>query len=192
MPKKLNLKVLWRPTRPFRTPKKKNVLFIIEDWDSKVGSQEIPGVIGKFGLQVQNEAGQRPTVLPRKRTDHSKHLLPTTQETVLHMDITRSSVPKSDWFYSLQRRRNSSIQSAKTRSGADCGSDNKLIAKVRLKLNKVGMPSRYDLNQIPYNCTVKVTYRFKGLDLIVKKTFLSDQCWEIEENKKIGKTRDLF
>ena len=39
------------------TPKKKNVLFIIGDWNAKVGSQEIPGVIGKFGLGVQNEAG---------------------------------------------------------------------------------------------------------------------------------------
>ena len=40
---------------------KKNVLFIIEDWNAKVGSQEIPGVTGKFGLGVQNEAGQRLT-----------------------------------------------------------------------------------------------------------------------------------
>ena len=64
----------------------------------------------------------------------------------------------------------SSIQSAKTRPGADCGSDHELlIAKFRLKLNKVGKttrPFRYDLNQIPYNYTVEVTNRFKGLDLI--------------------------
>ena len=50
--------VLRRPTRPFRTPKK-DVLFIIGDWNAKVGSQETPGVTGKFGLEVQNEAGQR-------------------------------------------------------------------------------------------------------------------------------------
>ena len=64
----------------------------------------------------------------------------------------------------------SSIQSAKTRPGADCGSDHELlIAKFRLKLKKVGKttrPFRYDLNQIPYNYTVEVTNRFKGLDLI--------------------------
>ena len=62
------------------------------------------------------------------------------------------------------------MQSAKPRPGADCGSDHELLnAKFRLKLNKVGKtnkPFRYDLNQIPYACTVEVGYRFKGLDLI--------------------------
>ena len=64
----------------------------------------------------------------------------------------------------------SSIHSAKTRTGADCGSDHELpIAKFRLKLKKVGKnttPFRYDLNQIPYDYTVEVRNRFKGLDLI--------------------------
>ena len=63
-----------------------------------------------------------------------------------------------------------SIQSAKTRSGADCGSDHGLlIAKFRLKLKKVGKttrPFRYDLNQTPYDYTVEVTNGLKGLDLI--------------------------
>ena len=62
------------------------------------------------------------------------------------------------------------MESAKTRPGADCGSDHELlIAKFRLKLKKVGKttrPFRYDLNQILYNYTVEVTNRFKGLDLI--------------------------
>ena len=75
----------------------KNVLFIIGDWNAKVGRQETPGVTGKFGLGVQNEAGQRLIVLPRERTGHSKHPPPTTQEKTLHMDITRWSIPKSDW-----------------------------------------------------------------------------------------------
>ena len=75
-----------------QTPKKKkkkreDVLSSIGDWNAKVGSQEITGVIGKFGLGVQNEAEQRLTVLPREHTGHSKHL-PTTQEMALHMDIT--------------------------------------------------------------------------------------------------------
>ena len=78
------------------TPKKV-VLFIIGDWNAKVGSQETPGVTGKFGLGIRNEAGQRLIrVLPRKCTGHSKHPLPTTQEKTLHMDITRGSTPKSD------------------------------------------------------------------------------------------------
>ena len=74
---------------------KKDVLFIIGDWNAKVGSQETPGITGKFGLGIQNEAGQR-QVLPRECTGDSKHLLPTTQEKTLHMDITRWSTPKSD------------------------------------------------------------------------------------------------
>ena len=61
------------------TPQK-DVLFIIRHWNAKVGSQETPGVTGKFGLGVQNEAGQRLKELPRERTGHSKHLFPTTQE----------------------------------------------------------------------------------------------------------------
>ena len=68
------------------------------------------------------------------------------------------------------QRWRSSIQSAKTRPGADCGSDHELLlAKFRLKLKKVGKttrPFRYDLNQILYYYTVEVTNRFKGLDLI--------------------------
>ena len=62
------------------------------------------------------------------------------------------------------------IQLAKTRPGADCGSDHELlITKFRLKLKTVGKttrPFRYDLNQIPYDYTVEVRNRFKGLDLI--------------------------
>ena len=67
------------------------------------------------------------------------------------------------------QRWKSSIQSAKRRPGADCGSDHELlITKFRLNLKKVGKttrPLRYDLNQIPYNYTVEVTNRFKGLHL---------------------------
>ena len=62
------------------------------------------------------------------------------------------------------------LYTAKTRPEADCGSDHELlIANFRLKLKKVGKPTRpfrYDLNQIPYDYTVEVTNRFKGLDLI--------------------------
>ena len=70
------------------TPQK-DVLFIIGVWNAKVGSQETPGVTGKFGLGMRNEAGQRVRVLPRKCTGYSKHPLPTTQEKTLHTDITR-------------------------------------------------------------------------------------------------------
>ena len=76
---------------------KKDVVFIIGDWNAKVGSQQTPGVTGKFDLGMWNEAGQRPIrVLLRQHTGHSKDPLPTTQEKTLHMDITRWSTPKSD------------------------------------------------------------------------------------------------
>ena len=62
------------------TPKK-DVLFIIGDWNAKVGSQETPGVTGKFGLGVQKISRSKANrIFPRERTGHSKHPLPTTQE----------------------------------------------------------------------------------------------------------------
>ena len=72
------------------TPKK-DVLFIIVDWNAKVRSQEILGVIGKFGLGVQNETGQRLTEFFQFWTDPSKHPLPTTQPKTLHINFTRCS-----------------------------------------------------------------------------------------------------
>ena len=78
----------------------------------------------------------------------------------------------------MSQRWRSSIQSAKTRLGADCDSDHELlIAKFRLKLKKVGKttrPFRYDLNQIPYDYTVEVRNRFKGPDLIDR---VPDELW---------------
>ena len=76
------------------------------------------------------------------------------------------------------KERRISIQSAKTRLGANCGSYHEfIIAKFRLELKKVGKstrPFRYDLNQIPFNYTVEVTNRFKGLDLINR---VPDELW---------------
>ena len=75
----------------------KDVLFIRGDWNAKVGSQETPGVTGKFGLRVQNEAGQRLIEFCQENAlVINKHSLPTTQEKTLHMDITRWSTLKSD------------------------------------------------------------------------------------------------
>ena len=78
------------------TPKK-DVLFIIGVWNTKVGSQEIPEVTGKFGLgSTKRSRSKANRILPKEHTDHSKHPLPTTQENILHMDITRWSILKSD------------------------------------------------------------------------------------------------
>ena len=86
------------------------------------------------------------------------------------MGITRWPPPKSDWLYSLKPKMEKLYTTAKTRLGADCGSDHELlIEKFKLKLKKVWKTTRsfrYDLNQIPYDCTVEVTNRFKGLDLV--------------------------
>ena len=123
----------------------------------------MPGVTGKFGLGVQNEAGQMLTEFCQENALVIANTL-FQQHKTLHMDITRWSTQKSDYLYCLQRWR-SSIQSAKTRPGADCGSDHELlIAKFRLKLKKVGETTRllgHNLNPIPYNYTVEVTNRFK-------------------------------
>ena len=68
--------VLWRPTRPSRTNTPKRYLFIIGNWNAKEGSQETPGVTGKFGLGIQNEARQRLIDFCPENTGNSKHPLP--------------------------------------------------------------------------------------------------------------------
>ena len=94
------------------------------------------------------------------------------------MDITDVQPWNQIDYILCSQRWRSSIQSAKTRLGADCGSDNELlIAKFRLKLKKVGKitrPFRYDLNQIPYGYTVEVRKINKGLDLIDR---VHDELW---------------
>ena len=125
--------VLWRPAKPSIT--KEDVLFSTGNWNAKVGYEEVPGVIGKFGLEVQNEAGQRLTALSREHTGHSKH--PIMREMILHMDITKGQYQNKIDYTLCSCRWKSSIQSAKGRPGTDCGSDHQLlIAKFRLKLQK--------------------------------------------------------
>ena len=235
----------------------KDVLFIIGDWKAKVGSQETPRVIGKFGLGAQNEAGQRLIEFCQENALVIANTLSQQHKRQLTSDGHHQMVnTKIRLIYSLQPK----MDTAKTRPGADCGSDHELlIAKFRLKLNKVEKA----LDQIPYDYTVEVTNRCKGLGQIDrvpdklwmevcdtvqetgirpspwqrnakkakwlsekplqitvkrrkakskgekeryshlnaefqriarrdKKAFLSNQCKEIEENNRMGKTRDLF
>ena len=120
---------------------KKDVLFIRGDWNTKVRSQEATGVTGKYGLGVQNEAGQR---LIEFCQENALVIAKTLfqQHKKRHMDITRWSTPKSEWLYSLQPKMEK-LYTAKTRPGADCGSDHELlIAKFRLKLKKVWKTTR--------------------------------------------------
>ena len=152
------------------TPKK-DVLFIIGDWNAKVGSQETPGVTGKFGLGMRKEAGQRLIEFCQENAlviantlfqQHKRRLYKWTSPEGQHQN-------QIDYILCSQRWR-SSIESTKTRLGADCGSDHELlIAKFRLKLKKVGKttrPFRFDLNQIPYDYTVEVTNSFKGFSSV--------------------------
>ena len=77
------------------TPKK-DVLFITGDWNAKVGSQELPGITGKFGLGIQNEAGQRLTEFCQEKALVIANTLFQQHKRRLHMDITRWSTLKSD------------------------------------------------------------------------------------------------
>ena len=141
------------------TPKK-DVLFIIGDQNAKVGSQEIHGVAGKFGLGVQNEAGQRLIEFCQGNTLVIANTLFQQYKRRLYTQISPDGQYQNQIDYILcSQRWRSSIHSAKTRPRDDCGSDHELlIAKFRLKLKKVGKttrPFRYDLNQIPYAYTVE-------------------------------------
>ena len=149
----------------------KNVLFIIGDWNAKVGSQETSGVTGKFGLGIRNEAGQRLIEFCQENTLVIANTLFQQHKRRLYISLSPDGQHQNQIDYILcSQRWRSSIQSAKKRQGADCGSNHELlIAKFRLKLKKVGKttrPFRYYVNLIPYNYTVEVTNRFKGLDLI--------------------------
>ena len=163
--------VLGRPTRPFRTNTQKRCPFHYRGLDAKVGSQETPGVIGKFGLGIQNEAGQRLIELCKENALVIANILFQQHKRRLYTWTSPDGQLRNqiDYIVCSQRWR-SYVQSTKTRPGADCGSDYQLlIAKFRLKLKKVGKitrPFKYDLNQIPYDYTVEVRNRFKGLDLI--------------------------
>ena len=138
---------------------------MIRDWNVKVGSQETPGVTGKFDLGVRNEAGQRLIEFCQKNTliiantifqQHKRRLYTWTSPDGQHQN-------QIDYILCSQRWR-SSMQLTKTRPGDDCGSDHELlITKFRRKLKKVGKTTRpfmYDLNQILYDYTVEVRSRF--------------------------------
>ena len=135
---------LWWPTRPSRTNTQKIYPFHYRGLKCKSRKSRNTWSnrqIWPWSTEWSKAKANR--VLPRECTGHSKHPLPTTQKKTLHMEITRWSVLKSDWLYSLQPKWGSSIQSAKTRLRADCGSDHELlIAKFRLKLKKVGKTTR--------------------------------------------------
>ena len=163
---------LWRSTRPSeRTNTQKRYPFHYRGLECKSRKSRNTWSNRQIWPWSTDEAGQRliefcqENTLVRENTLFQKHK---------RRCYTWTSPDGQHWnqidYILCNQRWRSSIQSAKTRWGADCGSDHELlIAKFRLKLKKVGKttrPSRYDLNQIPYDYTVEVRNRFKGLDLI--------------------------
>ena len=169
-----------------RTPKK-DVLFIIRDWNAKVGSQETPGVTGKFGLGVEKEAGLR---LIEFCQENALTIANTLFQQHKRRLYTRTSPDGQCWnrtdYILCSQRWKSSIQSAKTRLGADCGSDHELlIAKFRRKLKKVEKttrPLRYDLIQIHYDCTVEAEPQGKPKNTGVGSLSLLQQFFPIQES----------
>ena len=161
---------LWRPARPSRTNTQKRCPFHYRGWNAKVGSQETPGVTGKFDLGVENEAGQKLTEFCQKNTLVIANTLFQQHKRWLY----KWTSPNGQYHYQIDY-----IQSTKTRPGSDCRSDHEpLKAKLILKLNKVGKstrPFRNNLNQIPYDYTVEVRNRFKGLDLIDR---VPEELWK--------------
>ena len=162
-------------TRPSRTNTQKRLSHqgspIIGHLNAEVGSQEIPGATGKFDLGVKNEAGQRLTEFCQENALVIANTLFQQHKRRLY---TWTSPDGQYWnqidYILCSWRWRSSIQSAKTRPWADYASHHELlVVKFRLKLMKVRKTTRtfrYDLNQIPYDYTVEVTNKFKGLDLI--------------------------
>ena len=143
--KKQSWTVFWRPTRPFRTKTQKRCPFHYRGLECK--SRKSRNTWSNRQIRPWSTEWSRAKanrVLPRERTDHSKHPLPTTQEKTIHMDITRCQHRNQIDYILCRQRWRSSIQSAKTRPGADCGSDHELlIAKFRHKLKKVGKTTNH-------------------------------------------------
>ena len=114
--------------------------------------------------------------LPKEFTGHSKHSLPTTQEMTLHMDITRWSILKSDWLYSLQPKMEKLYTVSKNKTRSWLWLRKWTHWTFRLKLKKVRRtirPLRYDLKQIPKDYIVEMANRLKGLDLMDRVTELN-------------------
>ena len=115
---------------------KKDIIFTIGDWNAKVGHQEIPGVTSKFGLGVQNEAGQRLTQICQENSLVIANTLFQQHKRQLYTWTSPDDPYKNQIDYILCKQRwRSSIHSAETRPGADCGSDHELlIAKTSIKI----------------------------------------------------------
>ena len=131
--------VLWRSIRPSRTNIQKRCPFHYSGLECKSRTSRATWrnrQVWPWSTKWSRAKANR--VLQKECTGHSKHPLPTTQEKTLHMDITDGQYRNQIDYVLCSQRRRSSIQSAKQDAELYCGSDHELIAKFRLKLNKVG------------------------------------------------------
>ena len=170
--------VLWRPTRPSRTNIQKRCPFhyrVLECKNRKSRNTWSNRQIWPWSTEWSRAKGiefcqENALVIANTLFQHTRRLYTWTSPHGQYQS-------QIDYILCSQKWR-SSVQSAKARPGADCGSDHELlIAKFRLKLKKVGKatrPFRYDLNQIPYDYSVEVSNKFKGLDLIDR---VPDELW---------------
>ena len=161
--------VLWWRTRPSRTNVKKRCPFHHRGLECK--SRKSRDTWSNRQVWPWNTKWSRAKanrVLPREHTGHRKHPLPIIHEMTLPMDITKWSMLKSDWLHPLQPKMEKLYTVINNKTWSYCGSDHELlIAKYSLKWKNLGLIwSRFNLNQNPYNYTVEVTNRFKGLDLV--------------------------
>ena len=172
MLKKLKLKALWRPTRLSRTNTQKGCPFHDRGLECKSRKSRDTWSNRKvWPWSTKWSRAKANRVLPRECTGHNKHLLPKTQGKSLHMDITKCSILKSDWLYSFQSKLEKLYSVSQNKSGSWLVAQimNSLLQNSDWNWRKKGettIPFRYDLNQTPYNYTVEVTNRFKGLYLI--------------------------
>ena len=169
--KKLSWRILGRPTRTSRTNTHRRCPFHYRGLECKSRKSRNTWrnrQIWPWSTEWSRAKANR--VLPKEHTGHSNTLFQQHKRR-LYTWTSPDGQPQNQIDYILcSQRWRSSIQSARRRPGVDCASDHELlIAKFRLKLKKVGKTTwsfRYDLNQIPYDYTVEVRNRFKGLDLI--------------------------
>ena len=161
--------VLWRPIRPVRTNTQKRCPFHYRGLECKC--RELRNTwsnrqIWPWSTEWSRAKANR--VLPRECTGHSKHILPTTREETLHMDITRWSTPKSDWLYSSQPKMEKLYTVSKNKSGSWLWLRSWTpYCQIQAYIEESGenhYTFSFDLNQIPYDYTVEVTNRFKGLN----------------------------
>ena len=149
------------------------------DRNAKVGSTTTSGITGKFGLGVRNEAGDRLVDFCQNNSMFIANTFFQQPKQRLYTWTSPGGQYRNQIDYVLCNQRwRSAIQIAKTRPGADCGSDHELlVGKIKIKLKKTGKiigPTTYDLSNVPHEYTVKVKNRFDSLDPVGR---MPEELW---------------